>query len=65
MKNTTNSLASTFNEIIKRPQVRIFKVKAAPPKIQEAFNVLNKWQGNKHYLLAVKIEQDKLLNGLK
>lgn len=63
--NTTKSLQEEFNERIKRPQVRAFETKAAPKKIQNAFDVLNKWQGKTHYLLAVKIEQDKLINGLK
>lgn len=65
MSNTTKSLQEEFNERIKRPQVRDFEPKAAPKEIQNAFDLLNKWQGKKHYLLAVKIERDKLLNGLK
>ncbi len=65
MSNTTQGLNETFTAIIKRPQVRDFEPKAAPHEVQKAFNILNKWQGKKDYLLAVKIEQDKLLNGLK
>ena len=63
MANTTNGLNETFTEIIGR--VRGFKVKAASKEIQAAFQVLNKWQGKTHYLLALKIEQAKLINGLK
>lgn len=65
MSNTTKGLQKEFNERIKRPQVRDFEPKAASKEKQKAFDILNKWQGKKHYLLAVKIEQDKLLNGLK
>ena len=63
MGNTVKGLQDEFNEIIGR--VRGFKVKAASKEIQAAFQVLNKWQGKTHYLLALKIEQAKLINGLK
>ena len=63
MSNTTKNLQEEFNEIIGR--VRGFKVKAASPEVQAAFQVLNKWQGKTHYLLVLKIEQEKLINGLK
>jgi hypothetical protein len=56
------NLNETFTEIIGR--VRGFKVKAASKEKQAAFKVLNAWQGKTHYLLALKIEQDKLINGL-
>ena len=63
MGNTTKNLQDEFNEIIGR--VRGFKVKAASKEKQAASQVLNKWQGKTHYLLALIIEQDKLINGLK
>lgn len=62
MSNTTKNLQDEFKEIIGR--VREFKVKAASKEKQAAFQELNKWQGKTHYLLALKIEQDKLINGL-
>ena len=62
MKNTTQNLLEDITEIITRD--RACKVKAASPEIQAAFQVLNAWQGKTEYLLAVKIEQEKLLNRL-
>ncbi len=63
--NTTRGMQEEINHRIKRPQVRDFEPKAASKEKQKAFDILNKWQGKKYYLLAVKIEQDKLINGLK
>ena len=63
MSNTTKNLLEDITEIITRD--RVVKVKAASPEIQAAFQELNKWQGKTHYLLALKIEQEKLINGLK
>ncbi len=62
MRNTTKNLGEDINEIITRD--RVSKVKAASKEIQAAFQVLNKWQGKTYYLLALKIEQAKLINGL-
>lgn len=62
MSNTTRGISSELNRII--GLVRGFKTKAASKEKQAAFQVLNKWQGKTHYLLALKIEQDKLINGL-
>ncbi len=63
MRNTTQNLLEDINEIITRDKSG--KVKAASKEIQAAFQVLTKWQGKTEYLLAVKIEQEKLINGLK
>ena len=62
MSNTIKNLQEDIDEIITRD--RACKAKAASPEIQAAFQVLTKWQGKTHYLLAVKIEQEKLLNRL-
>ena len=62
MKNTTQNLLEDINEIITRD--RAVRVKAASKEKQAAFQVLTKWQGKTHYLLALKIERAKLINGL-